>query len=167
MENSTKCLLGISNCICTKQKPLSSPSSCFQQPYLKLVSLLEFPILVEDAKFYPAFQAKNMGKTCDPLCLPQLSYLILLSCKTWNIAKSGAWLARPPQAAQQSQISFPILSMLQACKSCTCTHSRQSLLVTPSQGSIQSGQKRGRKPALSALLLLKPEQDYFYFISLT
>ena len=31
--------------------------------------------------------------------------LFVLSCKTWNIVKPGAWLARSPPGAQQSQDS--------------------------------------------------------------
>ena len=36
--------------------------------------------------------------------------LFVLSCKTWNVVKPGAWLASPPSGAQQSQDSSPILS---------------------------------------------------------
>ena len=61
--------------------------------------------------------------------------LLVLSYKTWNIVKPGAWLARPSLGAQQSQDSSPILSMV-----LQVLHlSRQSLLFTPSQGSVQAG----------------------------
>ena len=44
--------------------------------------------------------------------------LFVLSYKTWNVAKCGAWLARPPSGAQQSQDSSPILSkVLQVLRS--------------------------------------------------
>ena len=52
-------------------------------------------------------------------------------CKTWNIVKSGAWLARPPPEAQQFQYYFPILSVM-----FQVLHSQQA--VTPSQGSVQA-----------------------------
>ena len=55
----------------------------------------------------------------------------VLSCKTWNIVKSGAWLARPPPEAQQFQYYFPILSVM-----FQVLHSQQA--VTPSQGSVQA-----------------------------
>ena len=35
--------------------------------------------------------------------------LLALSFKTWNVAKPGAWLPRPPPGDQQSQDSSPIL----------------------------------------------------------
>ena len=54
--------------------------------------------------------------------------LFVLLCKTWNVVKPGVWLARPLSGAQQSQ-DFPP-SYLWCCKS--CTHSRQSVTVTPS-----------------------------------
>ena len=38
--------------------------------------------------------------------------LFVLSCKTWNVIKPGAWLARPLPWAQQSQDSAPILSLV-------------------------------------------------------
>ena len=38
--------------------------------------------------------------------------LFVLLCKTWNVVKPGAWLARPPPGSQQSQ-DFPhILPMV-------------------------------------------------------
>ena len=47
--------------------------------------------------------------------------LFVLSCKTWNFVKPGAWLAWPPPGAQQSQESSPILSFpaVMYCKSWT------------------------------------------------
>ena len=50
-----------------------------------------------------------------PNCKPGfMLMLFVLSCKTWNIVKPGAWLARPPPGAQQSQNSSPILSVIQS-----------------------------------------------------
>ena len=36
--------------------------------------------------------------------------LLVLSCKTWNVVRPGAWLARPPPGAQQSQFSCSVMS---------------------------------------------------------
>ena len=58
--------------------------------------------------------------------------LFVLSCKTWNVAKPGAWLARPPSGAQQSQDFSPILSVV-----LKVLHSQWA--VTHSQGSVQAG----------------------------
>ena len=62
--------------------------------------------------------------------------LFISSCKTWNVVKPGAWLARPPPGAQQSQDSSPVLfrvlQVLQAGRK-----RRQSLTVT--QNSVQAG----------------------------
>ena len=82
--------------------------------------------------------------------------LFVLSCKTWNVAKPGAPLARPPSGAQQSQDCSPILPKL---------HSQQA--VTPSHS--QSGQCPGRLEARSeacSALSLKPKQP-IHLISLT
>ena len=38
--------------------------------------------------------------------------LSVLLCKTWNVAKSGAWLARPPPRAQQPEDFSLILSQV-------------------------------------------------------
>ena len=57
--------------------------------------------------------------------------LFVLLCKTLNVVKPGARLARPPPGAQQSQDSSPILSMVPQV---LC--SRQA--VTHSQGSVQA-----------------------------
>ena len=44
-------------------------------------------------------------------CKPSfLLMLFVLSCKTWNVVKPEAWLARPPSGAQPSQNSSPLLS---------------------------------------------------------
>ena len=58
--------------------------------------------------------------------------LFVLSWKTWNVAKPGAWLARPTPGSQQSQDSSPVLSLV-----LQVLHSQQ--VVTPSQGSVQAG----------------------------
>ena len=60
--------------------------------------------------------------------------LFVLSCKTWNVTKPGAWLARCPPGAQQSQGFSPNLS--------TALQVLQSQLagtVTHRQGSVQAG----------------------------
>ena len=57
---------------------------------------------------------------------------MVLSHKTWNVAKPVSWLVRPLPGAQQSQDSSPILSMM-----LQVLHSQQAL--TPSQGSVQAG----------------------------
>ena len=60
-----------------------------------------------------------------PNCKPGfMLMLFVLSCKAWNIIKPGAWLARPPPGAQQSQNSSPILSVVQSLN-------RVWLFVTP------------------------------------
>ena len=76
------------------------------------------------------------------------------------MVKPGAWLARPPPGAQQT---IPPLFYLRGCKS--CTHGRPSLTVT--QSGQCPGRLEARSEAGSAFLPLKPEQDYFNFISLT
>ena len=38
--------------------------------------------------------------------------MFALSCKTWDVVKPGAWLARAPLRAQQSQDSSPIFYMV-------------------------------------------------------
>ena len=82
--------------------------------------------------------------------------LFVLSYKTWNVAKPGAWLARPPSGAQQSQDSSPTISMV-----LQVLHSQ--LVVTHSHS--QSGQCPGRLEARSeacSALSLKPKQDYSF-----
>ena len=82
--------------------------------------------------------------------------LFVLSYKTWNVAKPGAWLARPPSGAQQSQDSSPTISMV-----LQVLHSQ--LVVTHSHS--QSGQCPGRLEATSeacSALSLKPKQDYLF-----
>ena len=66
--------------------------------------------------------------------------LLVLSCKTWNVAKPGAWLARHPPGAQQSQDPSPILSMV-----LHILHSQQAVIHSHSQ----SGQCPGRLEATS------------------
>lgn len=46
--------------------------------------------------------------------------LFVFSCKSWNVAKPGARLVRPPPGAQQFQDLPPILSMVPWA----CAHSR-------------------------------------------
>ena len=72
----------------------------------------------------------------------ELSFHInaVLLCKTCNVVKPGAWLARPPPGAQQSQDPSPILStVLQVL------HSQQAVTLSHSQ----SGQCPGRLEAMS------------------
>ena len=86
--------------------------------------------------------------------------LFVLSCKTWNVVKSGAWLARPPPGAQQSQNSSPILSMV-----LQVLHKHQAVSPGHSQPGQCPGRLEARSEACSALLPVKPENNY-YFISL-
>ena len=57
--------------------------------------------------------------------------LFVLSWKTWNVAKPGAWLARLIPGSQQSQDSSPILS-----KVLQVLYSQQAVIPTPSRGSV-------------------------------
>ena len=57
--------------------------------------------------------------------------LFVLSWKTWNVPKPGAWLARPTPGSQQSQDSSPILS-----KVLQVLYSQQAVIPTPSWGSV-------------------------------
>ena len=60
--------------------------------------------------------------------------LFVLLWKTWNVVKTGLWLARHPPGAQQSQNSSPILSkVLQGLPS------QQVVTHSYSQGSVQAG----------------------------
>ena len=64
--------------------------------------------------------------------------LFVLSYKTWNAAKPGAWLARPPPVSQQSQNFFPVLSMvLQVLHSQRAVTPSQGLLCFASEASVQ------------------------------
>ena len=77
--------------------------------------------------------------------------LFLLSCKTRNVVKPGAWLA---PAVQQSQNSSPVLST--------------SLALTAGTHS-QSGQCSGRSQARSearSALSLRPKQDYLFSLTM-
>ena len=49
----------------------------------------------------------NLWLNCKP---GFLWMLFVLSCETWDVTKPGAWLARSPPGAQQSQDFSPILS---------------------------------------------------------
>ena len=62
--------------------------------------------------------------------------LFVLSYKTWNAAKPGAWLTRSPPGGQQSQDSFPHLIHSSASLELTAGSHSQSIL---SQGSVQAG----------------------------
>ena len=80
--------------------------------------------------------------------------LLVLSCKTWNVAKPGAWLARPRPGAQQSQDPSPILStVLQVLLSQQAVTHSHSL-----SGQCPEGWTQCQRPALS----LKPKQDYLF-----
>ena len=69
--------------------------------------------------------------------------MFVLCCKTWNVTKPGAWLARPLQGLNNLKIYPPFY--LWCCKSCTQA-------VTPSHS--QSGQCPGRLEARSEAVLL-------------
>ena len=84
----------------------------------------------------------------------------VLSCKTWIVAKSGIWLARPPSGAQQPQDSSPILS-----KVLQVLHSQQAVIPSHSQSGQCPGRLEARSETCSALSL-KPKQDYFIFLTL-
>ena len=81
--------------------------------------------------------------------------LFVLLCKTWNVGKPGAWLARPPPGVQQSQDFSPILSMV-----LQVLHSQQAVTHSHSQVGQYPGRLEARSEACSALSL-KPKQDYF------
>ena len=55
-----------------------------------------------------------------------------------------------------NNLKTPPPSYLRCCKS--CIHSRQSLIVTHSQDSVQAGWKQCHRSALS----LKPKQNYLF-----
>ena len=80
--------------------------------------------------------------------------LFVLLCKTWNVGKPGAWLARPPPGVQQSQDFSPILSMV-----LQVLHSQQAVTHSHSQVGQYPGRLEARSEACSALSL-KPKQDY-------
>ena len=78
--------------------------------------------------------------------------MFVLSCKTWDVVKPGAWLASAPPGAQESQDLSP--SYLWAA----------GLALTAGRHS-QSGQCPGRLEARSedcSALSLKPKQDYLF-----
>ena len=70
-----------------------------------------------------------------PNCRPDfLLMLFVLSCKTWNVNKPGAWLASPLQELNSHKISPS--SYLYCSKS--CAHSRQSLTVRAVSRQVRS-----------------------------
>ena len=75
--------------------------------------------------------------------------LCVLLCKTWNVVKPGAWLARTPPGAQQSQDFSPIL------------HSQQAVTSSHSQSGKCPGRLEARSEVCSALSL-KPKQDNLF-----
>ena len=80
--------------------------------------------------------------------------MYVLSCKTWDVVKPGAWLARTPPGAQQSQDSSPILyTVLQVL------HSQKTVTVSDSPSRQCPGRLEARSKACSALSL-KPKQDF-------
>ena len=88
--------------------------------------------------YNPRMHTSDIIISLQPNCKPGFLLMpFVLSWKTWTVAKSEAWVPRPPSGAQQSQDSpspTPILSMMTAAGS----HS-QSLPVTLSRGSVQAG----------------------------
>ena len=81
--------------------------------------------------------------------------LLVLSCKTWNVAKPGAWLPRPPPGALQSQDSSPILSMV-----LEVLHSQQA--VIQSQLTVRAVSRQVRSKVRGLLCFAKPQQDYLF-----
>ena len=75
--------------------------------------------------------------------------LCVLLCKTWNVVKPGAWLARTPPGAQQSQDFSPIL------------HSQQAVTSSHSQSGKCPGRLEARSEVCS-VLSLKPKQDNLF-----
>ena len=61
--------------------------------------------------------------------------VFVLSCKIWNVVKSGLDWPSFLQGLNNLKILSP--SYLWYCKS--CAHNRQSFPVTPSQSSVQAG----------------------------
>ena len=86
--------------------------------------------------------------------------MLILSYKTWNVAKPEAWLARPPSGAQQSQDSSPTISMV-----LQVLHSQLAVTPSHSQSRQCPGRLEARSEACSALSL-KPKQP-IHLISLT
>ena len=83
--------------------------------------------------------------------------LFVLLCKTCEVAKPRAWLARPPPRAQQPQDFSLILSRV-----LKVLHSQQT---QHHHHHSQSGQCPGRLEARSeacSALSLKPKQDYSF-----
>ena len=62
--------------------------------------------------------------------------MFVLSYKTWNVIKPGAWLSRAPPRAQESQDLPPILSMV--LKSCTNSRQSHSLAVRAVSRQVRS-----------------------------
>ena len=85
----------------------------------------------------------------------ELSFHInaVLLCKTCNVVKPGAWLARPPPGAQQSQDFSPILTVV-----LQVLHSQQAVTHSLSQSGQSLGRSEAGSEACSALSL-KPKQD--------
>ena len=82
------------------------------------IAVWGFPIIIPGHKMIPS-------SICDH-CKPGFTVMMFVwSYKTWNVAKPGAWLARPLQDPK-----IPPPSYLRCSKS--CTPSRQSLPVPPS-----------------------------------
>ena len=81
--------------------------------------------------------------------------LYVLSCKTWNVVKTGASVATPLfRGSQQSQDLSPTLSMV-----LQVLHSQQVVIHNHSQLGQCPGRLEARSEACSALSL-KPKQDY-------
>ena len=78
--------------------------------------------------------------------------LCVLLCKTWNVTvKPGAWLARTPPEAQQSQDFSPIL------------HSQQAVTSSHSQSGKCPGRLEARSEVCSALSLKTKQDNLFNF----
>ena len=80
--------------------------------------------------------------------------LCVLSCKTWNVVKTGLQWPHPASGAQQSQDLSPTFSMV-----LQVLHSQQAVIHNHSQLGQCPGRLESRSEACSALSL-KPKQDY-------
>ena len=78
---------------------------------------------------------------------------VCLPCKTWNATKPGAWSARPPPGAQQSQDFSLILSLVLQ----KVLHSQRVVTPSHSRSGRCPGKLEARSEACSALSL-KPKQ---------
>ena len=111
---------------CQASLSITNSQSSLKLTSIKLVMPSSHLILCHPLFLLPSIPPSiRVFSNCKPSFLLML---FVLSCKTWNVVKPGAWLARPPSRAQQFNNKIPPPSYLRCCKS--CTHSRQALTVT-------------------------------------